>query len=180
MALDSLSFDTGFDELFAPPISRSKARTDATFGPFTLTNSRLKRGTHLWKGNNFRHGWHAARFIFIDDGGLSLANDSVLHEIGAREAAVCVGWERITVITDGAKYLQVDVAVERTGFIPLLALTPLNSWRSESLLPGATSAALVSLIEHGPATETGHSYAISVIEAMLGSLLRLPVLTAAV
>jgi AraC-like DNA-binding protein len=153
----------------------------ATFGPIVLSLTSHGNYDTVLPGNNFGYSWRAARIYFPLDGELRfrhLDNEnpaggerSNLVPVGPRGAALTAGWHPVRVATEGAQALEVDIATERFEMKTLLNKFKFALWAPESLLPGATAAALRELLENPGSSAPIRAETARVVEGLIGSLL---------
>jgi len=99
-------------------------------------------------------------------------NETDSHTVGAKAAALAVGWHPVHLACEGAQVLEVDVATERFAARDLLNKFKFTTWAAHTCLPSATAAALHELLERPASSEPIRAETNRVVESLITALLQ--------
>jgi AraC-like DNA-binding protein len=151
-------------------IGAMERKRSARFGAYVVSLVQTGPVSARVPGDNFGHPWRCVRLVVVLDGELTVKSCGTLEVLGRRSAALAVGWRPFEVETSGALLLEVDVAVERTGLRGSFDDTPLTVWGPDSVLPGATAAALRELVARPGIAPEARAETVRVVEQLVGAV----------
>ncbi len=145
-------------------------RRSARFGACLVSLVRTGPVSARLPGDNFGHPWRAVRLVIVIDGEVTIKTMGTIEVLGPRAAALAVGWRPFEYVSRGALVIEVDIAVERTPLRGTFDDTPLIVWGSDTVLPGATGAALRELVCRPGVVPEVRQETVRVVEQLVSTL----------